>query len=172
VEKRRKEENQKSSWRAGKRIGLRCDICMEQKIDHTSHNFRRSPPSITMARRWLDHPKLRTLSLYIFFQLSVTMIDSFALHARVNSFRATSIALHLSSISNDESIADDNHVKIASLMQLFQPSLDVKVDQMSSTDLAYIGDAVYELLVRSKIVWPSKKTSNLQTTVVGLVRGE
>lgn len=60
----------------------------------------------------------------------------------------------------------------ASLLQFLQPSEDCQVNRMSSTDLAYIGDAVYELFVRSRTVWPSKKTSDLQTQVVGLVRGE
>mmetsp|Transcript_5068 Transcript_5068/g.14213 ORF Transcript_5068/g.14213 Transcript_5068/m.14213 type:complete len:133 (-) Transcript_5068:317-715(-) len=43
---------------------------------------------------------------------------------------------------------------------------------MSSTDLAYIGDVVYELFVRSKFVWPSRRTKDLQTAVVSLVRAE
>jgi len=43
---------------------------------------------------------------------------------------------------------------------------------MSGTELAYIGDVVYELFVRSRHVWPSKRTSDLQNTVVGLVRAE
>ena len=58
-----------------------------------------------------------------------------------------------------------------SLLNMLMPPPHCKVEQMSPTDLAYIGDAVYELLVRSRSVWPPKKTSNLQTLVVGLVRG-
>jgi ribonuclease-3 family protein len=42
---------------------------------------------------------------------------------------------------------------------------------MSSTDLAYVGDAVYELLIRTTKVWPSKRTSDLQSQVVSIVRG-
>jgi hypothetical protein len=70
--------------------------------------------------------------------------------------------------------ADPENVDVVSLslLNLLRPQADVRVDQMSSTDLAYIGDAVYELLVRSRTVWPSKRTSDLQTKVVGLVRGE
>lgn len=57
------------------------------------------------------------------------------------------------------------------LLELLRPPPSCKVEQMSSTDLAYIGDVVYELLVRSMHVWPPKRTSDLQTTVVALVRG-
>jgi len=46
-----------------------------------------------------------------------------------------------------------------------------KVEQMSVTDLASIGDVVYELLVRTYMVWPPKRTSDLQNQVVSLVRG-
>lgn len=58
------------------------------------------------------------------------------------------------------------------LLNLLSPPDECDVDRMSSTDLAYIGDVVYELLVRSKKVWPPKRTSDLQNQVVRLVRGE
>ena len=58
-----------------------------------------------------------------------------------------------------------------SLMELLSPISSCRVNQMSGTDLAYIGDVVFELFVRSRHVWPSKRTSDLQNTVVGLVRG-
>lgn len=58
-----------------------------------------------------------------------------------------------------------------SLLNLLSPPPPCDVDRMSSTDLAYVGDVVYELLVRSKKVWPPKRTSHLQSQVVGLVRG-
>lgn len=38
--------------------------------------------------------------------------------------------------------------------------------------LAYIGDVVFELYVRSRHVWPSKRTSDLQNQVVAIVRAE
>ncbi len=53
----------------------------------------------------------------------------------------------------------------------FIPSSSCKVDQMSGTDLAYIGDVVYELFIRTRTVWPLKRTSDLQHQVVALVRG-
>ena len=42
---------------------------------------------------------------------------------------------------------------------------------MSGTDLAYIGDVVYELYIRTRTVWPLKRTTDLQQQVVALVRG-
>ena len=38
--------------------------------------------------------------------------------------------------------------------------------------LAYIGDVVFELYIRSRHVWPLKRTADLQNTVVALVRGK
>ena len=51
------------------------------------------------------------------------------------------------------------------------PSSSCRVDQMSGTDLAYIGDVVYELYIRTRTVWPLKRTTDLQQQVVALVRG-
>ena len=57
------------------------------------------------------------------------------------------------------------------LMTLLTPVKECNARRMSSTDLAYIGDVVYELLVRSQFVWPSRRTKDLQNQVVALVRG-
>jgi hypothetical protein len=57
------------------------------------------------------------------------------------------------------------------LQELLLPSASCDVGQMSTTDLAYIGDVVYELFIRSRTVWPPKRTSDLQLQVVALVRG-
>ena len=57
------------------------------------------------------------------------------------------------------------------LINLLSPPATCDIDRMSSTDLAYIGDVVYEMLVRSNKVWPPKRTSDLQQQVVQLVRG-
>jgi hypothetical protein len=59
-----------------------------------------------------------------------------------------------------------------SLLEFLTPTKSCNPDQMSGTDLAYVGDVVYELFVRSRHVWPSRRTSDLQNQVVGLVRGE
>ncbi len=67
--------------------------------------------------------------------------------------------------------SDDNIDILDNLHKLLSPSDNCQVDQMSSTDLAYVGDAVYELLIRTTKVWPSKRTSDLQSQVVSIVRG-
>lgn len=53
----------------------------------------------------------------------------------------------------------------------FRPDPSCEPSQMSGTDLAYIGDCVYELFVRSRVVWPSMRTSDLHQRVVRLVNG-
>jgi len=58
------------------------------------------------------------------------------------------------------------------LDSLLRPRDGYTVDQMSVSDLAYIGDAVYELFTRALYVWPSKKRVNLQNDVVDRVRAE
>ncbi len=70
-----------------------------------------------------------------------------------------------------DAISDDNVDSLHNLHRLLLPSDKCQVDQMSSTDLAYVGDAVYELLIRTTKVWPSKRTSDLQSQVVSIVRG-
>jgi hypothetical protein len=57
------------------------------------------------------------------------------------------------------------------LQKLLRPFETCDVDRMSGTDLAYIGDVVYELFVRSRTVWPPKRTADLQQQAVALVRG-
>lgn len=64
--------------------------------------------------------------------------------------------------------SDSEHI----LRKLLLPSEKCQVEQMSSTDLAYVGDAVYELMIRTLKVWPSKRTSDLQSQVVSIVNGK
>lgn len=59
-----------------------------------------------------------------------------------------------------------------SLLSLLRPSPNCKIEQMSVSDLAYIGDVVYELFIRCRTVWPPKRTSQLQEQVVSIVRAE
>lgn len=49
---------------------------------------------------------------------------------------------------------------------------DLKVEQLSPTSLAYIGDAVYELYVRSCYLLPPKRISDYHRKVVDQVRAE
>ncbi|KAL3939090.1 MAG: hypothetical protein SGBAC_006135, partial [Bacillariaceae sp.] len=72
----------------------------------------------------------------------------------------------------EDNATDMSSSKRKSLPELLVPNNTCKVDQMSGTDLAYIGDAVFELFIRSRHVWPSRRTSELQTTVVAVVRAE
>jgi hypothetical protein len=59
-----------------------------------------------------------------------------------------------------------------SFEELLSPSPNCDVKQMGPTSLAYIGDVVFELFVRSRMVWPTRRTSDLQQQVVSLVRGK
>jgi ribonuclease-3 family protein len=59
-----------------------------------------------------------------------------------------------------------------SLDVLFSPSSSLEMNQMGPAGLAYIGDVVYELFVRSRKIWPNRKTSDLQDQVVSLVNAE
>jgi hypothetical protein len=72
---------------------------------------------------------------------------------------------------DDESISDGLPADTKSIMDFLSPMSSCSVNRMSGTDLAYIGDVVFELFVRSRHVWPSKRTSDLQNTVVSVVRG-
>jgi hypothetical protein len=57
------------------------------------------------------------------------------------------------------------------ILEFLRPSVQCDASQLSGTHLAYIGDGVYELFVRSKLVWPPKSTTDLQNRAVGLVKG-
>jgi len=72
--------------------------------------------------------------------------------------------------TDDEDTFDDT--SSYPLEQLLHPSSKCDVDQISPTTLAYIGDSVFELFVRSRYIWPSRRTTDLQHKVVGTVRGE
>lgn len=58
------------------------------------------------------------------------------------------------------------------LCELMSPSQDARPEQMNTSSLAYIGDVVFELFVRSRYVWPNRRMSDLQNKVVSVVRGE
>lgn len=73
---------------------------------------------------------------------------------------------------DDDNNSEETIAGNKSLVEFLSPTSACSVNQMSGTDLAYIGDVVFELFVRSRHVWPSKRTSDLQNTVVGLVRAE
>lgn len=66
----------------------------------------------------------------------------------------------------------ENYVDNTQLLNLLMPSIDCDVTQLSPTTLAYIGDAVFELFVRSRYAWPSRRTTQYREIVVGVVRGK
>jgi hypothetical protein len=57
------------------------------------------------------------------------------------------------------------------LLELMSPAESVKPDEMSASTLAYLGDVVFELFIRSRYVWPERRMSDLQNKVVSIVRG-
>ena len=58
------------------------------------------------------------------------------------------------------------------LLKMLQPISSCDVDQVSPTTLAYLGDVVFELFARSRYIWPSRRTTDLQNIVVNSVRGK
>ena len=56
--------------------------------------------------------------------------------------------------------------------ELMSPDSSTKPDQMSASALAYLGDVLFELFIRSRYVWPNRRMSDLQNKVVSIVRGE
>lgn len=73
------------------------------------------------------------------------------------------------SASNQDEI---RHSENDSLLDALIPAKSCDVTQMSPTTLAYVGDAVYELYVRSRYAWPSRRTTAYRDIVVGIVRGK
>jgi len=57
------------------------------------------------------------------------------------------------------------------LFPILFPSNNCTIEQGSPSAMAYIGDVVFELFARSRYVWPAKRTTDLQHSVVNLVRG-
>jgi hypothetical protein len=77
--------------------------------------------------------------------------------------------------ANDDALPSPLPIAAATMdddiLTLLRPSPQCDPTQLSGTHLAYIGDCVYELFVRSKVVWPPKTTTALQERAVGLVNG-
>ena len=127
-------------------------------------------------------PSERWLILLIFVMTQPSCFDSFIILTRQPQHAHHSchdrylhpyeICNHrMTAIDTGEGKGDDvRHRDV--LLNLLSPPVTCDIDRMSSTDLAYIGDVVYEMLVRSNKVWPPKRTSDLQQQVVQLVRGE
>ena len=105
-------------------------------------------------------------------------------HLRPASFQTTTSSSVLSAIANSDEENDSNdsidNVQLPRTQQqdpsmffeLMSPIDTVKPEQMSASSLAYLGDVVFELFVRSRYVWPSRRMSDLQNKVVSVVRGK
>jgi hypothetical protein len=74
--------------------------------------------------------------------------------------------------TTNPTVATSSASTTLSLEQLLSPVRGCDVTQMGPTAWAYVGDVVFELFVRSQMVWPTRRTSDLQEQVVSLVRGE
>jgi len=97
---------------------------------------------------------------------------------RQRQMMAQEMTLHLPSsalFAEDSPSAEDSSKEEqdpSMFFELMSPIESVKPDQMSASSLAYLGDVVFELFVRSRYVWPSRRMSDLQNTVVAIVRAE
>jgi hypothetical protein len=76
-----------------------------------------------------------------------------------------------SSIARDD-CASQSQDDSTLFFELMSPISTAQPDQMSAPSLAYLGDVVFELFIRSRYVWPNRRMPQLQNTVVSLVNGE
>ncbi len=76
------------------------------------------------------------------------------------------------SSSTEGSSSQESNDDLSLLTELMSPVSSAQPDQMSASSLAYLGDVVFELFIRSRYVWPQRRMPVLQNTVVGLVNGE
>ena len=73
-------------------------------------------------------------------------------------------------LDNDSNLPSQDD--LTSFCELMSPVSSAQPDQMSASSLAYLGDVVFELFIRSRYVWPSRRMPQLQNTVVSLVNAE
>lgn len=104
----------------------------------------------------------------------IHVFNEIGIHYRYYASSIPDRNLMIFSSTNPETDDEDTFDDTSSypLEQLLHPSSKCDVDQISPTTLAYIGDSVFELFVRSRYIWPSRRTTDLQHKVVGTVRGE
>jgi hypothetical protein len=127
----------------------------------------------------------RRLHLPIFLNAAVDLQSESPQHPLEATIRGASNETALETLSTSVNHEDESSSSAASKRQLPMLLLSEQsilrppgvrsvqdVQRMSTSDLAYIGDAVYELLIRSQMVFPPKRTADLQNKVVSLVRGK
>ena len=71
----------------------------------------------------------------------------------------------------DQIVSSQEQNDPSMFFELMSPT-SAKPDQMSASSLAYLGDVVFELFIRSRYVWPSQRMSGVQKKVVSIVRGK
>ncbi|KAL3793823.1 hypothetical protein HJC23_006183 [Cyclotella cryptica] len=74
----------------------------------------------------------------------------------------------LDDICSKTTAADDPSL----FFELMSPATTAQPDQMSASSLAYLGDVLFELFIRSRYVWPERRMSDLQNKVVSIVRAD
>lgn len=89
-----------------------------------------------------------------------------------NKRRKTCTSILDSSNLTDNDSSSPSHDDLTSFCELMSPVSSAQPDQMSASSLAYLGDVVFELFIRSRYVWPSRRMPQLQNTVVSLVNAE
>ena len=77
----------------------------------------------------------------------------------------------LSNPGDSRASSSDTTTDPSRFFELMSPIESVQPDQMSASALAYLGDVVFELHIRSQYVWPERRMSDLQNKVVSIVRG-
>jgi hypothetical protein len=142
----------------------RCIYCRQKLSNYSVRKSRKKPllpGRLTMLWMVLSLVHLPSV-VYGFGNVLVV--------SRGYTCRSKGTTLPPHAVSSSVGMEGSNNTELA-LLDLLSPSPDCTVGRMSSTELAYIGDVVYELMVRSKKVWPPKRTQDLQNQVVRLVRG-
>lgn len=91
----------------------------------------------------------------------------------VNKRRKTcTFTLDSSNLPDNDNSSSPSHDYLTSFCELMSPVSSAQPDQMSASSLAYLGDVVFEMFIRSRYVWPSRRMPQLQNTVVSLVNAE
>ena len=115
-------------------------------------------------------------------QLSIQQQHQSQRHASLQITTPSSVLLATIANTDEENDSSDTTDNIelpqtqqqdpSMFFELMSPIDTVKPEQMSASSLAYLGDVVFELFVRSRYVWPSRRMSDLQNKVVSVVRGK
>ncbi len=110
------------------------------------------------------------ITIYCILEIPRQQIHHVQLKQRSNGLMIRSESP--SSHSMDGRSSQESNDDLSLLIELMSPVSSAQPDQMSASSLAYLGDVVFELFIRSRYVWPQRKMPVLQNTVVGLVNGE